>query len=207
MTKLGDNVLYRRLFQQARPYWAHVAALFLLSMLASPLALLLPLPLKIAVDSGLGSHPLPRLVRALWPSATAVTAASALMFAAALLIVVAILTQLQNLAVSMLQTYTGEKLLLGFRAELFRQIQRLSLSYHDAKGTVDSLYRVQTDAASIQAITVDYLVPFIKSSLTLAGMFYVTARIDWQLALVALFISPILYVVSKVYRRCLRPRA
>ena len=204
MTSPRDTVLYRRLFQQARPYWTHIAALFLLSMLASPLALLLPLPLKIAVDSGLGSHPLPRLVRALWPSTTAVTAASALMFAAALLIVVAILTQLQNLAVSMLQTYTGEKLLLQFRAGLFRQIQRLSLSYHDAKGTVDSLYRVQTDAASIQAITVDYMVPFIKSSLTLAGMFYVTARIDWQLALVALFISPILYVVSKVYRRGLR---
>ena len=204
MTKPRDNVLYRRLFQQARPYWTHIAALFLLSLLASPLALLMPLPLKIAVDSGLGSHPVPRLIRALWPSTLPVTPASALIFAVALLIVVTILTQLQNLAVSMLQTYTGEKLLLQFRAELFRQIQRLSLSYHDAKGTVDSLYRVQTDAASIQAITVDYLVPFIKSSLTLAGMIYVTARIDWQLALVALFVSPILYVVSKIYRRGLR---
>jgi len=204
MTRPCDTVLYRRLFQQARPCWSHIAALFLLSMLASPLALLMPLPLKIAVDSGLGSHPLPRLVRALWPSTAPVTPASALIFAAALLIVVTILTQLQNLAVSMLQTYTGEKLLLQFRAELFRQVQRLSLSYHDAKGTVDSLYRVQTDAASIQSITVDYLVPFSKSSLTLVGMFYVTARIDWQLALVALFISPILYAVSKIYRRGLR---
>src|SRR5947207_1599233 len=201
MTSPRDTVLYRRLFQQARPYWTHIAALFFLSVLASPLALLMPLPLKIAVDSGLGSHPLPRLVRALWPSTLSVTPASALIFAVVLLIVVTILTQLQNLAVSLLQTYTGEKLLLQFRAELFRQIQRLSLSYHDTKGTVDSLYRVQTDAASIQAITVDYLVPFIKSTLTLAGMFYVTARIDWQLALVALFISPILYVVSKIYRR------
>ncbi len=204
MTKLRDNVLYRRLFQQARPYWTHIAALFLLSLLASPLALLIPLPLKIAVDSGLGSHPLPRLVHVFWPSSVSFTPASALIFAVVLLIVVTILTQLQNLAVSLLQTYTGEKLLLQFRAELFRQIQRLSLSYHDSKGTVDSLYRVQTDAISIQAITVDYLVPFIKSSLTVAGMFYVTARIDWQLALVALFISPILYVVSKIYRRGLR---
>src|SRR5437667_11935999 len=107
MTRPCDTVLYRGLFQQARPYWTHIAALFLLSMLASPLALLLPLPLKIAVDSGLGSHPLPRLVRLLWPSATVVTPASALIFAAALLIVVAILTQLQNLAVSMLTTYRG----------------------------------------------------------------------------------------------------
>src|SRR5260370_1461418 len=106
MTKLRDNVLYRRLFQQARPYWTQIAALFLLSLLASPLALLMPLPLKIAVDSGLGSHPVPRLVRALWPSTLAVTPASALIFAVLLLIVVTILTQFHNLAVSILHTYT-----------------------------------------------------------------------------------------------------
>src|SRR5207249_4335833 len=53
---MGDVVLFRRLLSQARPYWPHVAALFLLSLLSSPLSLLTPLPLKIAVDSVIGSH-------------------------------------------------------------------------------------------------------------------------------------------------------
>src|SRR5206468_3958962 len=52
-----DVVLFRRLLGQARPYWPHVGALFLLGLLASPLSLLTPLPLKIAVDSVIGSHP------------------------------------------------------------------------------------------------------------------------------------------------------
>src|SRR5260370_32450448 len=98
MTKLRDNVLYRRLFQQARPYWTQIAALFLLSLLASPLALLMPLPLKIAVDRGLGSHPLPRVVRAFWPTSVSVTPASALIFAVSLLIVISILHPFSNLA-------------------------------------------------------------------------------------------------------------
>jgi len=62
IAKNRDLVLLRRLLRQAQPYWAHIAGFFLLSLLATPLALLMPLPLKIAVDSGIGSRPLPRLL-------------------------------------------------------------------------------------------------------------------------------------------------
>ena len=45
---------YQRLLRQARPYWLHIAGILLLDLLSTPLALLTPLPLKIAVDSVLG---------------------------------------------------------------------------------------------------------------------------------------------------------
>src|SRR6476659_7374372 len=51
----GALTLYRRLVAEARPYWPHTLAYLLLSLLATPLALLAPLPLKIAVDSVIGS--------------------------------------------------------------------------------------------------------------------------------------------------------
>ena len=53
MTKPGysDLTLYRRLLQLARPYWLHIIGIFLFSLLATPLTLLTPLPLKIAVDN------------------------------------------------------------------------------------------------------------------------------------------------------------
>ena len=47
----ADRALFRRLFEQARPYWPHLAAIFLLDLVATPLALLSPVPLKIAVDN------------------------------------------------------------------------------------------------------------------------------------------------------------
>ena len=46
-----DLTLYRRLVEEARPYWVHVAGLLALSLLSAPINLLTPLPLKIAVDS------------------------------------------------------------------------------------------------------------------------------------------------------------
>src|SRR2546430_11904174 len=66
---MTDVALYRRLLRQARPYWLHLAGLFGIGLLASPLALLDPVPLKIVFDSVLGSHPLPAYVRAILPSA------------------------------------------------------------------------------------------------------------------------------------------
>ena len=107
MNWLGTNrdvVLCNRLFRWARPYWPHLGALFVLSLLASPLALLVPLPLKIAVDSGLASKPLPHLLRPFIPAGFRLSPSSALLFAVTLLIAVTILAQIQALAVSLLST-------------------------------------------------------------------------------------------------------
>ena len=205
--RLGANrdlALYLRLFRWARPYWAHLVGLFALSLLATPLALLVPLPLKIALDSGLGSKPFPHLIRPFIPAGFRLTPSSALLFAVGLLIAVTILAQIQTLALALLKTYTGEKVLLEFRSGLFGQMQRLSLSYHDVKGTAESLYNVQYDAAAVQSVVAERFIPLIGSAFTLLGMLYVTMKIDWQLALVALLISPILFLISKFYRRRLR---
>src|SRR6266498_3356493 len=203
-TVYTDVTLYRRLLRQARPYWPYIGGIFLLSLLSSPLSLLTPLPLKIAVDSVIGSHPLPGFFDVLLPAAITGSDGAALLIAAGLLVAVSLLSQLQELATSLLRTYAGERLVLGFRAQLFRHLQRLSLTYSDSKGTSDSSYRIQYDAPAIQFIAIDGVIPFFSAGLTIAGMIYVTARIDWQLALVALGVSPILFLVSQTYRRRLR---
>jgi len=202
-----DLTLYRRLLRHAQPYGPHIVGIFLLSLLSSPLALLTPLPLKIAVDSVIGSHPLPGFLDALLPATITRSDVAVLVLAAGLLVAVTLLSQLQELASSLLRTYTGEKLVLGFRTQLFRHVQRLSLSYSDSKGTSDSTYRIQYDAPAIQSIAIDGVIPFISAGFTIAAMIYVTARIDWQLALVALTVSPVLFLITRVYRRRLRRRS
>ena len=154
MANYTDITLYRRLLRQARPYWPHIGGIFLLSLLSSPLALLTPLPLKIAVDSVVGSHPLPGFLAALLPAAALSSNFAMLALAAGLLVAITVLSQLQQLASSLLRTYTGELLVLDFRTQLFRHIQRLSLTYADTNGTSDSTYRIQYDAPSIQYIAI-----------------------------------------------------
>jgi ATP-binding cassette subfamily B protein len=196
--------LYRRLASQARPYWPHVLAILLLQLLTAPLALLAPLPLKIAVDTVLGSRPLPHWLDAILPAGLTASPGTLLVVAASMLVVTSLLGSLQDLASELMQTYTGEKLSQDFRSRLFRHVQRLSLSYHDTRGTSDSTFRIQYDAPSIQRVIVDGLIPLCGATTTLVAMIYVTARIDLKLALVALSVSPVLFVLTRAYGPRLR---
>src|SRR5258707_7947269 len=205
--KYPDLALFRRLLQQARPYWLHVVAIFLLGLLATPLGLLTPLPLKIIVDNVIGTHPPPWFLSRTLPASAIRSSTGVLTIAVVLLLGVAALENLLALANSFLRTWTAEKLLLDFRVRLFSHLQRLSLGYHDAKGTTDSVYRIQYDTASMQYLGIDGLGPFVTSTITLLVMFYVTFRIDSQLAMVAMVISPVLFMLSMMYRPRFRKRS
>jgi ATP-binding cassette subfamily B protein len=201
---MSDAALYRRLLGQARPYWFHLAGLFGLSLVATPLALLNPLPLRIVVDSVLGRRPLPGFLGAVLPSAATGSPTAVLGAAVGLLVAITALNQLQSLASGFLRTWVGERLVLDFRSRLVERVQRLSLAYHDRRGPADSIYRIQQDAPAIQNIMVEGTIPFVSAAITLTTMIVVTARLDWQLALVALAISPPLVLLSRRYRDRMR---
>jgi ATP-binding cassette, subfamily B, bacterial len=195
--------LYRRIIFEAKPYWLHIGAILFVTVLATPLFLLAPLPLKIAVDSVLGSHPLPPFLENMLPTPTRSRDAT-LIFVVTLTVVVAILSGLQRGAATWLRIYTGERLTLAFRTKLFRHVQRLSISYHDDRGSADATYRIQYDAPAIQWIAVDGVIPFIASGLTVVGMICIIGWLDWQLALVALAVSPVLYLCARTFNPRLR---
>ena len=192
---------------EARPYWRHIGAIFVVSLLSVPLTLLTPVPLKIAVDSVLGSHPVPGFVDAVLPAWATRSDTAVLAMAAGMFVAVALLTQLQDLSNVLLKTFTGERLVLRFRSKLFQNVQRLSLAYHDRIGTADSTYRIQYDAMSLQYIAVESVISLITAVGTLGAMIYVTYRIDPQLALVALAVSPPILLVAKVFRPRMRSRS
>ena len=203
-TSLSDWALCRRLILQARPYWWHIIAIFFLSVLSTPLALLTPLPLKIVVDSVFGSHPLPGFLDAILPSVTTDSGTVLLGIAVGLVVLVSVVSQLTQFSSQFLQTYAGQKLVLGFRTLLFGHVQRLSLAYHDSKGTPDAMYRIHRDATAIQQVAIEGVIPFVSLIFTVGAMVYVTVRIDWQLALVALAVSPFLFLLTQVYRPRIR---
>jgi ATP-binding cassette subfamily B protein len=105
-----------------------------------------------------------------------------------------------------LRAFLIEKQTLDLRARLFLHVQRLSLAHHDRKGTTDSLSRIEKDVRDAQSIVVESLFPSIAAGLSVAAMLFVTARIDWQLALAALAIAPALFLMNQYYRRRLRAR-
>jgi ATP-binding cassette subfamily B protein len=200
----GDLTILRRLVASSRQCWPHIGAIFFLGALAAPLALLVPLPLKIIVDSVVGSHPPPGALTAVLPPAAAHSTDAILLLACGLAIVAGVLLHLQGSLSWLLQTYTGERLTLAFRAQLFHKTQRLSLSHHDSIGVADSVYRIQYDALALKDLLVSGLIPLVTSGMTVAAMMYVTVRLDWQIALIALGVIPLLFWLASSSRRRLR---
>jgi ATP-binding cassette subfamily B protein len=195
---------WRRLAREVQPYWVSIGATFLVTMLAAPLALLLPLPLKIAVDSVIGARPLPGFLAAVLPGRFETSSGALLLVTVGLVVAIALLDQLRGLCNTMLASYAGEQLLLGFRARLFSHVQRLSFTYHDSKGTADSIYRIQNDTYSFQWLVLHALIPLIGALFTLVSMIAVMAWMEWRLALVALAVCPVLMLITSVSRNRLR---
>ena len=191
--------LLGRLLQQARPYWLHLGAILLLSLLATPFTLLNPLPLKIIVDNVVGAKALTGHLASLIPESVAASGQGLLILAVEIMVAVAVLSQIRSLGSRLLATYTGQKLVLAFRARLFRHVQRLSFSYHDEKGTADSTYRIQYDADCVKQIFIGTAIPLLRSGFSLVGMISVTAFIDWQLTVIALAVAPILVILVRFF--------
>ena len=204
--RTADRETLKRVFTETRGYRLHVLGIFLLNLMATPLALLTPVPLAVAVDSVLRHQPLPGFLDAVLPEMATSSDFRILVSAAILSIFIVLLSQVQWLSTYLLETYTGEQLTLRFRARLFRHVQRLSLAFHDRRGTADSIYRIQYDAPSIQWLLTGGVVPLVASGTTLIAMIFVTFRLDWQLGLIAIAVSPVLYLSSKRFKYRMRSK-
>ena len=204
--KYSDSAVFWRILQEARSYWPHLGGIFLLGLIAAPLALLLPVPLKIAVDSVIGTEPLPGFVEFLIPESFSQSPGTFLVIAVVLQILVVLFIQLNTAGTYVFQTHTGERMTLAFRERLFRHLQRLSFMFHDSRGTADSIYRVQYDAPSIQYITIYSVIPMVSSLAMLAAMLYVTAKINMQLAFIALGVCPLLFLMCRLYNSRMRDK-
>lgn len=196
--------IYRRLLSEARPYWPHVAAVFLLNLLTTPLKLLLPLPLKVSVDSVVGDAAPPAVLGGANGPLGALSPQTLLIVACVGYVVLTIVAYGNGLLIWALHTFAAEKLLLHFRAKLLRRLQELPFAYHDCKGSTDSTYRIQYDAQAIQWVVFDGIQPFLTSAVTIVALLGVTAMIDWQIALIALVIAPLLFSLTRAWGSRLR---
>lgn len=192
----------RRLLQHLVGFRWLIVAIVVIDLLAVPLTLLAPVPLQLAVDHAIGSRPLPTWLAAL----PARTPGALLAVAVAMIIVLALLSQLQRNGAWLLQSWTGERVVLAFRAELFRRAQRLSMTYHDRRGVADSIYRIQYDAGSVQWVAVYGIAPLVTAAGTLVGIFAVMWSMNTALALIALAVVPPLLLLTRFFGGKVRHR-
>ena len=193
-----------RILAYLRPYKAMSALTILGIFLSSVGALLEPWPLKIVVDNILSSQPLPPPWSE-WFGWVEPRKGLFLILVLLLGLAVMLLHNVFTILTNYWDTNLEQKVILDFRSDLFRHAQRLSLAFHDQKRSGMLIYAVnfQADAAARIIMTIPQLA---QSALTLGGMIYITYRINWELALVALSVVPFLYATIDYYAKYIQPR-
>src|SRR6266566_235600 len=165
--------------------WSILLGLGLLS--GTMLSLLQPWPMKVVIDSVIGSVPAPNL---LIKSARLLSATSPRMGLLIVLCVgqllLAVVTGLLTVASTYVLVAVGLRMVFRLRCSLFEKIQRLSLRFHDNTTVGDSLYRIAWDSYSIQAIFNSGLIPALTAVLTLLGVGALLASRDWLVAIAGL---------------------
>jgi len=193
-----------RFVRQARPYHGLLACILFLDILSIPIALLLPVPLKLAVDHLTGEPSARLLASRFLPPAWMRWQLTPLAFATSLLLGIYLIQYALGFCNWLLRTYAGERMVLSFRSQLFNHVQRLSLSFHDQKGASDPAYRIQYDAPAVRDLAMNGFLPLINAVLMLVGMIYVTYRIDRQIAAIAVAAAPLLFLLTWEYSTKLR---
>ncbi|HEY3671832.1 MAG TPA: ABC transporter ATP-binding protein [Acidimicrobiia bacterium] len=163
----------------------------MLSLAAAPLALLLPVPLKVAVDSGINDQPVPGWLAAVLPAHP--SPETVLAAAAVLQVIFVLLMQAQIAGLNVTSKALSENMTLRARGQLLTHAQRLSFAFHDSRGTSDSIYRIQYDSPSLAFLAVYTLIPLSAAILTFGSMVFVIFDISVKLAAVAICIAPFLF--------------
>jgi ATP-binding cassette subfamily B protein/subfamily B ATP-binding cassette protein MsbA len=192
-----------RAFRYLLPHWKFAAlsgVVLLLTVLIAPMT---PWPLAILIDSVLGDEPMPA------PLATVFDWVGGEKMTLLVLIVAAglALTVLQN-AMSVFENYANAKLeagmVLDFRSDVFRHLERLSLAFHERRRAGMTMYlSFLADAPAHVIMTIPALA---QSFLTLIWVFWITYALNPTLALLSLTVVPFLYYSVGYYARHIQDR-
>lgn len=193
--------LTRRVLSQLQCQRWSLSLLFILEIVSTPLSLLAPLGIKIAVDNVVGRKPFPHVLQSILPGWLTGSPKHLLVLAISVQMAIALLIQAHWFCTYLLKIRSGERMLVNFRWRLFGHLQRLPLSHHDLRGSADSAFRVQDDAAALKSITIDGALFLFSDVVKLLAMSCVTLWIDWRLGIVALSVAPLLCLQALIYHR------
>ncbi|MEO7371832.1 MAG: ABC transporter ATP-binding protein [Ilumatobacteraceae bacterium] len=125
----------------------------------------------------------PLIVRTIVDKAAAGTTASQLTRLAVLFLIVAVATQLINMAVAWIATITAWRTTNGIRVRLARHVLGLSHNFHRQHTPGELIQRVDGDVTSVSDF-MGRVIPRAAGALfTVVGMIGVLVVVDWRLAL------------------------
>jgi ATP-binding cassette, subfamily B, bacterial len=192
---------FSRIWRYFKPYGGLAVYAGVVVLLSALVALVIPWPLKVLIDSVLGHSPVPWVLS--WAGES--RSVSLLVWVVVIGLVIVLVEGMLNVLHNYLTTKLDQYMTLDFRGDLLRHAERLSLAFHDQKRSGMLVYAINGMASSAAGLVMT-VPPLAQSLLTLIGMVIITVKLDWQLGLLSLTVVPLLYFCVGYYARYIQPR-
>ncbi len=190
-----------------RPYRSRVILITSLALLQIGMNLLAPWPLKVVVDNVLNGLPLPERVDGFVQTIIGDSQVGLLVLVVFSGLLLNVLTEVIRMLHTQVTVDTGQRIVYSLREQLLGHLQALALRHHVLTNTSDSVYRLESDAYSINDLVIGGVFPLLTSFLMLGLMFVILVRMDVTLALLSLAVIPFLYVCIRYYTQRMLDRA
>jgi ATP-binding cassette, subfamily B, bacterial len=149
----------------------------------------------IIVTAGLGVLPaflLRRVLEAIGRNDT-----RELSFAAAGMIVIAIVTGILGVIQTLVSNQVGQRVMHDLRAAVFRHLQRLSLAFFTRTRTGEVQSRIQNDIGGVQSVVTNTATSIASNFTTVVATMIGMLLLSWQLALFAFALIPLFAFLTR----------
>jgi len=195
--KAYDSRLMKRLITYLRPYKWQVGVALASILIKAGADVLGPYLTKIVVDRYLA--PVPGLHtpldRFLSDAALAGIAQIAALYVGLLVF---------SFLLEYLQTYymqwAGQKTMFDMRAQIFRHLQRMHISFYDKNPVGRLVTRVTTDVDAVNEMFTSGVVSIFEDVFVLAGIIAIMLHMNWRLALITFAVLPLIGIATKIFR-------
>src|SRR6266705_5901871 len=177
----------RRLLEYLRPYWRQVAIALVTIVVGGIASLMQPYLIKVAIDRYIAARRM-----------------AGLDSLAALHLAVLVV----SFAAAYVQTWTmqltGQRIMFDLRMAIYRHLQRLDLQYYDRNPVGRLMTRVTSDVDALNDLFTSGVVTIFGDVFTLVGIMGVMVWMNWQLALVAFSVLPMIALITQWFRTNVR---
>lgn len=167
-----------------RPYYKRMLVGVLLLLFITGFTLLAPYLIKVAIDQYIAAGDIVGLSR---------------------IVLLAAITYIGLYATTAAQQYilswVGQRVLADLRLALFKQLQRLSLSYHDTHFVGVTVSRVINDVATINDLLTQGLISLVGDILILGGIIVVMLSMSPSLAMLTFTVLPLMLLATYLFSK------
>jgi ABC-type multidrug transport system fused ATPase/permease subunit len=188
-----------------RPYRSTLVIIFLAMLVETAMSLATPWPLKIILDSVVGTHKLaPWLHRLIGPLLESGSRVQVAVIAALAFVLIAVIGAVASYIDNYYTESVGQWVAHDLRMRTYHHLQRLSLGYYSTHETGTILSTLTTDIQTIEGFASSSTLNILVDLLTIVCMLGLMFWLNWDFTLIAVAVTPFLLLFVSKFKKSVK---